>query len=29
MKRLALGLVGAMTLFVIGYYVFDIVKQFK
>jgi len=29
MKRLALGLVGVMTLFVIGYYVLDIVKQFK
>jgi hypothetical protein len=28
-KRIALGLVGAMTLFVIGYYVLDIFRQFK
>jgi hypothetical protein len=28
-KRLALWLVGAMTIFVIGYYVLDIIKQFK
>ena len=28
-KKLALGLVGAMTLFVVGYYVFDIIRQFK
>ena len=28
-KRAVLGLVGVMTLFVIGYYVFDIIKQFK
>jgi hypothetical protein len=28
-KRTALWLVGAMTVFVIGYYIFDIVRQFK
>jgi hypothetical protein len=28
-KKLALWLLGAMTLFVIGYYVLDIIKQFK
>lgn len=28
-KRLALWMVGTMTLFVVAYYVFDIVKQFK
>ena len=28
-KRLALWMVGAMTIFVIGYYIFDIVRQFK
>ena len=29
LKKLALGLVGAMTLVVIGYYIFDIFRQFK
>jgi len=29
MKRLALWLVGAMTLFVVGYYIFDVIRQFK
>lgn len=28
-KRMALWLVGAMTLFVVGYYILDIIKQFK
>ena len=28
-KKIALGLVGAMTLFVVGYYIFDIIRQFK
>ena len=28
-KRTALGLVGAMTLFVVGYYILDIIRQFK
>lgn len=28
-KRAALGLVGVMTLFVVGYYIFDIFRQFK
>jgi hypothetical protein len=28
-KRIALGLLGAMTLFVVGYYLFDIFRQFK
>ncbi len=28
-KRMALWLVGAMTLFVVGYYVFDVIRQFK
>jgi hypothetical protein len=28
-KRLALLLVGVMTLFVLGYYVLDIIRQFK
>ena len=29
LKKLALGLVGVMTLFVLGYYVLDIIRQFK
>jgi hypothetical protein len=28
-KRAALGLVGVMTLFVVGYYIFDVFRQFK
>jgi hypothetical protein len=28
-KRLALGLVGAMTLFVVAYYVLDVIHQFN
>jgi hypothetical protein len=28
-KKLALYMVGAMTIFVIGYYIFDIIRQFK
>jgi hypothetical protein len=28
-KKLALWMVGAMTVFVIGYYIFDVVRQFK
>ncbi len=28
-KRMALWLVGAMTVFVVGYYIFDIFRQFK
>ena len=28
-KRLALWMLGAMTIFVIGYYIFDIIRQFK
>jgi hypothetical protein len=28
-KKLALWMVGAMTVFVIGYYIFDIIRQFK
>ena len=29
LKKLALYLLGAMTLFVVGYYIFDIIRQFK
>jgi hypothetical protein len=29
LKRMALWLVGAMTVIVIGYYIFDMVRQFK
>lgn len=28
-KKAAIGLVGLMTLFVVGYYIFDIFKQFQ
>ena len=28
-KRMALWLVGAMTLFIVAYYIFDIFRQFK
>lgn len=28
-KRAVLGLLGAMTLVVIGYYIFDVIRQFK
>ena len=28
-KKLALWMVGAMTIFVIGYYIFDVIRQFK
>jgi hypothetical protein len=28
-KKGVLGLVGAMTLFVVGYYIFDIFRQFR
>ena len=28
-KKLALMLVGAMTVIVVGYYVFDVINQFK
>ena len=28
-KKLALYMVGAMTIFVVGYYIFDIIRQFK
>jgi hypothetical protein len=28
-KRAALGLVGAMTLFVVGYYILDVIHQFR
>lgn len=28
-KKLVIGLLGVMTVFVIGYYVFDVVRQFK
>jgi hypothetical protein len=28
-KRLALWMLGAMTVFVIGYYIFDVIRQFK
>jgi hypothetical protein len=29
LQRIALGLVGAMTIFIIGYYILDIVHQFN
>jgi hypothetical protein len=29
LQRIALGLVAAMTLFVIGYYILDIIRQFS
>jgi anaerobic C4-dicarboxylate transporter len=28
-KRLALWMLGAMTVFVVGYYIFDVIRQFK
>jgi hypothetical protein len=28
-KRLTLWLLGAMTLIVVGYYIFDVIRQFK
>lgn len=29
LQRIALGLVGAMTIFIIGYYILDIIHQFN
>ena len=29
LQRIALGLVGAMTIFIIGYYILDIIHQFS
>jgi anaerobic C4-dicarboxylate transporter len=29
MKRLALWMLGAMTVFVVCYYIFDVIRQFK
>ena len=29
LQRIVLGLVGAMTIFIIGYYILDIIRQFN